>query len=61
MMSFDPQIAHIHFKDVRNQIKEKVYKEKLSFLQAVKLGVFTVPGGQRLEGRGQKFKAGARF
>ena len=38
------RIAHIHFKDVRNQIKEKVYKEKLSFLQAVKLGVFTVPG-----------------
>jgi len=38
------RIAHIHFKDVRNHIKEKVYEEKLSFLKAVKLGVFTVPG-----------------
>jgi len=38
------RIAHIHFKDVRKEIKEKVYKEKLSFLQGVKLGVFTVPG-----------------
>ena len=38
------RIAHIHFKDVRKEIKEKLYKEKLSFLQGVKLGVFTVPG-----------------
>lgn len=38
------RIAHIHFKDIRKEIKEKVYKEKLSFLQGVKLGVFTVPG-----------------
>jgi inosose dehydratase len=40
--------AHLHFKDVRKRIKEKVYKEKLSFLQAVKLGVYTVPGDGNL-------------
>ena len=40
--------AHLHFKDVRKRIKKKVYKEKLSFLQAVKLGVYTVPGDGNL-------------
>lgn len=36
--------AHIHLKDVRPNILEKVHQEKLSFLTAVKQGVFTVPG-----------------
>jgi inosose dehydratase len=38
------KIAHIHLKDVREDILEKVKKEKLSFLKGVKLGAFTVPG-----------------
>ena len=36
--------SHIHFKDVRDSIKDKAKREDLSFLKAVKLGVFTVPG-----------------
>lgn len=38
--------AHIHLKDVRPNILERVHQEKLSFLTAVKQGVFTVPGDQ---------------
>ena len=41
--------AHIHFKDVRNNIKERVYKERLSFMKAVKLGVYSVPGDGDLD------------
>jgi inosose dehydratase len=36
--------AHIHLKDVRPDVLERVHQEKLSFLAAVKQGVFTVPG-----------------
>jgi len=43
------RISHIHFKDVRESIKHKVYNEKLSFLQGVKSGVFTVPGDGNLD------------
>jgi len=38
------RIKHVHLKDVRKDVLEKVKKEKLSFLKAVKEGVFTVPG-----------------
>jgi inosose dehydratase len=38
------RVRHVHLKDVRPAIVEKVRKEKLSFLEAVKLGAFTVPG-----------------
>ncbi|QGH33609.1 myo-inosose-2 dehydratase [Gracilibacillus salitolerans] len=38
------RIKHVHLKDVRNDVAELVKREKLSFLQAVKEGVFTVPG-----------------
>jgi inosose dehydratase len=40
--------SHIHFKDVRNNIIEKLDEENLSFLKAVKLGIFTVPGDGNL-------------
>lgn len=36
--------AHIHFKDIRPNVLQRVHDEKLSFLTAVKQGVFTVPG-----------------
>lgn len=36
--------AHIHLKDVRSNILQRVHDEKVSFLTAVKQGVFTVPG-----------------
>ncbi|EOV9527131.1 myo-inosose-2 dehydratase [Bacillus cytotoxicus] len=38
------RIKHVHLKDVRLNIAEKVKQNKLSFLQGVKEGVFTVPG-----------------
>lgn len=42
--SFIDRIHHVHLKDVRAEIAKKTKEEKLSFLQAVKSGVFTVPG-----------------
>ncbi|XJZ26703.1 myo-inosose-2 dehydratase [Bacillota bacterium Lsc_1132] len=38
------RIHHVHLKDVRMDVAERVREEKLSFLQSVKAGVFTVPG-----------------
>ncbi|MCT4619898.1 MAG: myo-inosose-2 dehydratase [Marinisporobacter sp.] len=38
------RVRHVHFKDVRSEVLERVKKEELSFLQAVKNGIFTVPG-----------------
>jgi inosose dehydratase len=38
------RIFHVHLKDVRMDVVKKVNEEKMSFLQAVKEGVFTVPG-----------------
>ncbi|MDR0885329.1 MAG: myo-inosose-2 dehydratase [Clostridiales Family XIII bacterium] len=38
------RVGHIHLKDVRPAIVEKVKAEGLSFLQGVRLGQFTVPG-----------------
>ncbi len=38
------RIVHVHFKDVRPEVIQKVRKENLSFLQAVLEGVYTVPG-----------------
>lgn len=38
------RIAHVHLKDVRVDMLEKVKSEKWTFLKAVKEGVFTVPG-----------------
>ncbi len=42
--AFGPRIKHVHFKDLRQTIVQKSSDEELSFLQLVKLGVFTVPG-----------------
>ena len=44
LVKFISRTAHVHFKDVRNSVKERVVHEDLSFLKAVKLGVYTVPG-----------------
>ncbi|SES05635.1 2-keto-myo-inositol dehydratase [Gracilibacillus ureilyticus] len=38
------RIKHVHLKDVRDHIADRVRKENWSFLEAVKHGVFTVPG-----------------
>ena len=38
------RIKHVHLKDVRLPIRDKAREEGWSFLQAVREGVFTVPG-----------------
>ncbi len=38
------RVAHLHAKNVRPDIKEQVVLQGLSFLEAVRRGVFTVPG-----------------
>ena len=38
------RVGHIHAKNVRPAIAAQVEKEQLSFLEAVRRGVFTVPG-----------------
>ena len=44
LRKFLHRIQHIHLKDVRNPIANRVKDEKLSFLKGVREGVFTVPG-----------------
>ncbi|REC61397.1 myo-inosose-2 dehydratase [Chryseobacterium pennae] len=48
LKKFIGRTKHIHFKDVRQNIKEQVYKENISFLKAVKMGIYTVPGDGNL-------------
>ena len=38
------RVRHVHLKDVRLDVLERAKKERMSFLKAVKEGVFTVPG-----------------
>ncbi len=38
------RVTHIHLKDVRADILKRVHNQSLSFLEAVKIGAFTVPG-----------------
>lgn len=38
------RVHHIHFKDIREGKKQEALENKYSFLQAVKEGIFTVPG-----------------
>jgi inosose dehydratase len=38
------RISHVHAKDVRPDVMERARRERLSFLDAVVAGVFTVPG-----------------
>lgn len=43
------RIKHVHLKDIRPEVIEKVKKEHLSFLQGVRLGTFTVPGNGAID------------
>jgi inosose dehydratase len=38
------RIAHVHLKDIRPEVLKRVKSEDMSFLDAVRAGVFTVPG-----------------
>ncbi len=39
-----PRVAHFHAKNIRRPVTKRVRAEKLSFLQGVLAGAFTVPG-----------------
>lgn len=41
---FGPRIGHVHLKDIRGDRLERVRREDLSFNQAVREGLFTIPG-----------------
>ncbi len=49
--SFGTRVKHVHFKDLRPRVMQQSLDEGLSFLQAVKLGVFTVPGDGMIDFR----------
>ena len=38
------RVKHVHLKDMRKSIYETVKSQNMSFLDAVRAGVFTVPG-----------------
>ncbi len=38
------RIKHVHLKDIRGEVVANVKENKLSFLQGVRMGAFTVPG-----------------
>jgi 5-deoxy-glucuronate isomerase len=38
------RVAHIHAKNIRPTVAAQVWEQRLSFLEAVRRGVFTVPG-----------------
>lgn len=38
------RVKHVHLKDIRPEVIDKVKRENLSFLEGVRLGTFTVPG-----------------
>jgi len=38
------RVAYVHLKDIRRDVLDKVKKERISFLDSVPQGVFTVPG-----------------
>lgn len=46
---YKDRIKHIHFKDIRQEMAEEIKTEKDSFLNAVKKGVFTVPGDEMID------------
>jgi len=43
------RVIHVHLKDIRESVLEEVKAKKMSFLDAVKAGVFTVPGDGVIE------------
>lgn len=38
------RIKHVHLKDIRSDVLKEVHAKNMSFLDAVRAGVFTVPG-----------------
>ena len=46
---YGSRIRHVHLKDLRRNVFQRVAAEKMSFLDAVRAGVFTVPGDGDLD------------
>lgn len=44
LSTYADRIAHVHLKDLRPEVVETVRREKMSFLDGVRAGTFTVPG-----------------
>ncbi|PKH22243.1 myo-inosose-2 dehydratase [Enterobacterales bacterium CwR94] len=44
LQTYLPRINHVHLKDVRDEVVAEVRANKLSFLDGVRKGTFTVPG-----------------
>jgi len=44
LKKFIGRTAHVHLKDIRPAVLQRVKEEEMSFLNAVRNGVFTVPG-----------------
>lgn len=42
--TYADRIRHVHLKDIRSEIVQKVKEEDLSFLEGVRMGAFTIPG-----------------
>jgi inosose dehydratase len=47
--TYGDRIKHIHLKDVRHEVVERVREENLSFQDGIEAGVFTVPGDGDLD------------
>ena len=43
------RIRHVHLKDIRREVAERVRRENLSFLEGVRQGAFTIPGDGCIE------------
>lgn len=43
------RIKHVHLKDIRPDVVRRVKKERMSFLDGVRAGTFTVPGDGAIE------------
>lgn len=44
LQKYMDRIGHVHLKDIRKEVYEEVKAKDMSFLDAVRAGVFTVPG-----------------
>ncbi|MFM6281189.1 MAG: TIM barrel protein, partial [Dolichospermum sp.] len=42
--TYGSRIKHVHLKNIRENILDKAKENQLSFLSAIRSGVFTVPG-----------------
>jgi inosose dehydratase len=44
LREYAPRVGHVHLKDMRRDVVDRVRPEGMSFLTAVRAGAFTVPG-----------------